>query len=87
MYAATELSGTVTIVNAVQVKVFAQTGDAGAPAITLLVKSGATEGASGSQALGARGFHSNIFETDPDTSGNWNVNTVNAIEIGVERDT
>ncbi len=86
LYAATDLSGTVTIVNAVQLKVYAQVGDIGNPTIRLLVKSGATEGASTSQALAAAQFHSNIFEIDPNTSGDWNVNTVNTVEIGVERD-
>lgn len=87
LYTATDLSGTVIIVNAVQIKAFAQAGDVGTTSIRLLVKSGATEGSSGSQTLGAARFHSNIFEIDPDTSGVWNVNTVNAVEIGVERDT
>lgn len=87
LYAATDLGGTGTIVNAVQVKAFAAKGDVGTPTIKLLVKSGATEGSSASQTLTAAKFHSNIFETDPNTTGDWNVNTVNAIEIGVERDT
>ena len=87
LYAATNLSGTVTKVNAVQVKAFAQAGSTGSPTISLLVNSGPTEGAGASQALvAASQFHNEIFEEDPNTSGAWNVNTVNAVQIGVERD-
>ncbi len=88
LYAATDLAGTGNIINAIQVKVFAQKGSVSTATIRLLAKSGATEGASGSLTLVvARQFYSNIFETDPNTAGDWNKNTVNAVEIGVERDT
>lgn len=74
-------------IQAVQVKAFAQVGDAGASTIRLITKSGATEGFSASQSLSTARFHQHIFETDPDTSAAWIENNINAIEIGVERDT
>lgn len=87
LYAATDLAGTSNVINAVQVKAFAQRGDVGSASITLIAKSGATESASGSQSLEITSqFHSFILETDPNTAGDWNKNTVNAVEIGVERD-
>lgn len=87
LYAATDLSGANNIINAVQVKAFAQKGDVSSATIKLIAKSGATESASGSLTLGVKQFHSFILETDPNTAGDWNKNTINTIEIGVERDT
>ena len=86
LYAATNVVTGFNNIHGVQVKAFGQGGDVGTQTIRLITKSGVTEGFSGTQTLAAQQFHNFIFETDPDTSAAWIENNVNAIEIGVERD-
>jgi len=84
-YAMGNLTANTVLVHAVQLVTHAYKSDAGAASLKGAIKSGATVAYGATTALPtSMGAVTDIWLTNPDTSGAWSLATVDALEAGAE---
>lgn len=86
-YAFGSLVRTTGPVKGVMVSSYANKTDSAARSVRNVARSGVTEASGPTNALATTWIpYSNVFETDPNTSTDWTIASVNAAEFGVEVD-
>jgi hypothetical protein len=83
LYTVTPLANSPSTVSCVQIRVCANKDNSATKTIATVIKSGSTEVIGTTYALtNSYLYYTNIYDQDPNTSGPWTKDTVNALEIG-----